>query len=106
MLRTGEDSESGYFIRLEPPRNRLVFDRWPRPGDYPFAPELERPIALSGAKPIDLTILVDGSICEVYVDHRIAMSTRMYDHATGGWGCFVMQGEATFEAVALAETAE
>ena len=106
MLRTGEDSESGYFIRLEPPRNRLVFDRWPRRGDYPFAPELERPVALSGAKPIDLTILVDGSICEVYVDHRIAMSTRMYDHAAGGWGCFVMQGEATFEAVALAETAE
>ncbi len=29
MLRTSADFESGYYIRLEPQRSRLVFDSWP-----------------------------------------------------------------------------
>jgi beta-fructofuranosidase len=97
MLRTGADFETGYYVRLEPHRQRLVFDAWPRGGDVPHMVELERPLAISAARPLELVLYVNGSICEVYIDDRVAMSARMYDHAVGEWGLFVQDGtvEAT-----------
>lgn len=35
LLRAGDDWNSFYQVRLEPGNNRLVIDRWPRPGDNP-----------------------------------------------------------------------
>lgn len=101
MLRTSTDLETGYYIRLEPHRSRLVFDTWPRPGDIPFMVELERPIVLDPGVPVELTVLVDGSVCEVYVAGSIAMSARMYNLVEGGWGVFVTEGTATFEDLSL-----
>ncbi len=101
MLRTSQDFEIGYYVRVEPERGRLVFDSWPRRGDYPYMVELERPIRLRPGKPIQITIYVDGTICEVYLDHQIAMSARMYDHPQGNWGIFVAEGNASFSDVQL-----
>ena len=103
MLRTSPDLEQGYFVRLEPARHRLAFDAWPRPGDIPFWVELERPLDLQPGKPVHLTILVDGSICEVYADEKVAMSARMYDHPSGQWGVFAEGGQVTFSEVTLSE---
>ena len=57
LLRTSEDGDDGYVVRLEPRRGRMVFDRWPRrstgseqwqiSGDVPFAVELERPAEIA-----------------------------------------------------------
>jgi beta-fructofuranosidase len=102
MLRTSPDLESGYYVRLEPARRSVVFDSWPRPGDEPHWGGLERPLALEADRAHRLMIIMDCSVCEVYVDDRIAMSTRLYDHATGGWGVFVSEGEATFRDVGIA----
>src|SRR5205823_4481046 len=44
MLRTSDDLETGYYVRVEPLRNRLVFDSWRRRGDYPYMVELERSV--------------------------------------------------------------
>jgi beta-fructofuranosidase len=97
MLRASDDIEEGYYIRLEPGRNRLVLDTWPRPGDVPFMVGLERPIGLSPAKPVQLKLILDGSICEVYVNGKVAMSSRLYDRYTGAWGVFVNEGVAHFK---------
>ncbi len=86
MLRTTEDFEAGYYARVEPLRVRLVFDAWPRRGDHPFMVELECPIPLEPGKPVQITIYVDGSICEVYLDHQVAMSACMYNHPVWNWG--------------------
>ncbi len=94
-LRGSEDGESGYTLRYEPDRARLVFDRWPRPGDQPFAAELERPLRLEPGETLRLTVLVDGSVCEIYANDREAMSCRLYDHPEGHWGCFVTEGAVT-----------
>lgn len=96
MLRTSPDFETGYYVRLEPGRNRVVFDLWPRRGDLPFMEEVERPLPLEPGSPVHLTTYVNGSICEVYVNSQVAMSTRMYDHPTGEWGVFVTDGQAEF----------
>jgi beta-fructofuranosidase len=102
-LRTSEDFESGYYIRLEPAQQRLVFDAWPRPGDQPFMIGLERSIHLEPNTPIRITVLVEGTICVVYVNGETAMSARMYDLTAGNWGVFAQQGAARFTDVSLAE---
>ena len=101
MLRTSQDFETGYYIRVEPQRERLVFDAWPRRGDLPYRVELERPLRLQPGKPFQVTIYVDGSICEVYLDGQVAMSARMYDHPQGDWGFFVSEGCAAFSDISL-----
>jgi beta-fructofuranosidase len=97
MLRCSDDAEAGYYVRVEPAANRLVFDSWPRPGDIPFVVELERPLDLSGLS-VEIKMIVDGSIGVVYVNDRIGMNVRMYNLTGGSWGVFVNQGAATFRA--------
>jgi beta-fructofuranosidase len=101
MLRSSEDYESGYYVRLEPGRNRLVFDAWPRPGDMPFMVELERPLDLRPATPVRLKIIADGSCGVVYAGGTVAMSFRMYDLPKGNWGVFVNDGAARFRDIRL-----
>lgn len=106
LLRTGPEPDTGYVIRLEPHRDRMVFDRWPRSeqgeeqwqidGDVAHVVELERAVALDPGRPYRLEVLVDGSACTAYLDGQVAMSARMYDRRSGGWGLFVREGTATF----------
>lgn len=97
MLKAGEDTEQAYYVRFEPKMNRLVFDSWPRPGDVPYMSGLERPINLVSGTPYEIKLFVDDTICEVYVNDDIAMSTRMYNHKKGKWGLFVAEGSARFQ---------
>jgi beta-fructofuranosidase len=106
VLRASEDFEKGYYIRLEPAQQRLVFDAWPRPGDQPFMIGLERNIHLEPGVPVQMTVLVEDTICEVYVNGEAAMSARMYDLVAGNWGVFVQQGKARFMEYSLAERME
>jgi beta-fructofuranosidase len=99
LLRADPALDSYYQVRLEPARQRLVFDRWPRPGDQPFV--LERPLAMSPGVPVRLRVLVDGTCVVIYADDQIALSCRMYDHRTGQLGAFVSEGEGRFERLAL-----
>lgn len=103
LLRASPDGDEGYVLRLEPRRNRLVFDRWPRlrtgteqwqiSGDVPFAIELERPVTLEpGTHRLD--VIVDGDLCVATVDRAVTLSTRLYDHSTGRVGAFVGEGTA------------
>ena len=101
MLRTSEDFEAGYYARVEPLRGRLVFDAWPRRGDLPYMVELERPIRVQPGKPVQMTIYIDGTLCEVYLDQQVAMSARMYNHLVGNWGLFVSEGCVSFSDVRL-----
>ena len=101
MLRTSQDFESGYYVRIEPQRQRLVFDSWPRPGDLPFMPGLECPLITRIDEPIQITIYVDGSLCEIYVNQQVALSARMYDQQEGEWGVFTTGGPAVFSRIQL-----
>ncbi|NIY62293.1 glycoside hydrolase family 32 protein [Streptomyces malaysiensis] len=106
VLRGSDDLDAGYFLRLEPPRGRMVFDRWPRAeqgahqwqisGDVPHALELERPAVLDAGVEHRLEVLIDDTAYTAYLDGRTAMSGRMYDRRAGGLGVFVGDGEARF----------
>jgi len=99
LLRAGGELDSYYQLRLEPGNRRLVFDRWPRPGDQPWM--IERPLAMTAQEPVRLQVLVDGTCVVAYADHRVALSCRMYDHRKGLLGLFVAEGKARFENVTV-----
>ena len=101
LLRASDDGEEGYALRLEPQRNRVVLDRWPRGsaggeqwqilGDVPHAVELERPVPLPPGRH-RLEIHLDGDICVAVVDSEVALSTRLYDRPEGRIGLFAQDG--------------
>lgn len=101
LLRTDDVAEAGYALRLEPGRDRLVLDRWPRGttggeqwqilGDVPHAVELERRVPLSpGRHRIDVHL--DGDLCVAVVDRAVALSTRLYDRPAGRLALFAQDG--------------
>ncbi|MFD2879892.1 glycoside hydrolase domain-containing protein [Paenibacillus rhizoplanae] len=89
MLRASEDNNDAYYIRLEPIHNRLVFDMWPRriegemqwhiKGDHPHAVELEVPVELHADTNYNIEIVVENSVCVVYLADQVAMTTRLYN---------------------------
>ncbi|WP_415297540.1 GH32 C-terminal domain-containing protein [Cellulosimicrobium sp. SJTW-1] len=114
LLRASADGDEGYMLRLEPHRQRLVLDRWPRrqtgteqwqiSGDVPFAVELERPCALDPGEH-ELEVIVDGDLCVATVDDATVLSTRLYDRTDGRVGAFVGEGTAILTRLALAPRA-
>jgi beta-fructofuranosidase len=99
LLRAEGKLDGGYAVRVEPSRQRLVIDRWPRPGDQPFM--LERPLALAPGKPVRLRALIDDTCLVVYADDETALSCRMYEPRGSELGLFVAEGETRFDEVAL-----
>lgn len=97
LLRGSPDYESGYYLRLEPQRQRLVIDLWPRSGDRPFQVESERPLSLVPGERVKLEVVLEGSVLEVYVNGETALSWRLYQQPGSLWGGFVQEGEATFD---------
>ena len=105
LLRAYDDFEQGYFVRLQVPEQRLAFETlfgmWPRTGDAPHMTGLYRPLTLAPGRAIELTIIVAGTLCEIYVEGHIALSARMYNLKSGNWGAFVTEGVANFRNVTL-----
>jgi beta-fructofuranosidase len=99
LLRVDETLDAYYQVRLEPSNQRLVIDRWPRPGDQPFM--VERPLVLSPGQPVVLRALVDDTCIVIYANDRVALSCRMYDHRSGALGLFVAEGEADFKGLSV-----
>ena len=109
MIRVSEDLDEAYYLRLEPYRNRLVFqagvmytvDGW---CEFPDMVELERPVELVPGRPYDLDVYVDDTVCVVYVQNKVAMSARIYDRREGIWGVFVSEGSAQFSRLGMRVT--
>ena len=104
LLRADDELEHYYQVRLEPARQRLTVDRWPRPGDEAFM--IERPLTMSAGQPIRLQVLLAGTCLVVYANEEVALSCRMYDHRAGNLGLFVTEGQALFERVGVSVRAE
>lgn len=114
IFHASADGDIGYYIRLEPRRNRLVFDRWPRrrigqaqwqvSGDVPFWAELERPCRLDPGTHT-LKLVVDGTVLVAAVDDQVALSARAYDRTHGHFGVFAGEGSVTVRRLALSQRA-
>ncbi|KAA8995610.1 DUF4975 domain-containing protein [Affinibrenneria salicis] len=101
-IRQDADYADGYYFRVEPFYNRIVFDMWPRrvkgvnqwyvDGDKPFAIELERPYRMSDVRSLHLCLLADGDNCTLYVDNSVALTTRIYNLKGANWSFFAFDG--------------
>jgi beta-fructofuranosidase len=101
MLKLADDLDTCYYLRLEPARDRFVFDLWPRPGDQPFMTGFERPLKLTAGEPIEIKVVLDHTIAEFYVSDKLAMSTRMYSQNLGKLAVFVDEGTANFRKLGM-----
>ena len=110
LLHTSADLENGYFLRFYPKLNRVAWDRWPRTnapgiyqwqinGDVPYAIETER--YLPKTEEYRIRIMKEESICVVYINDRIALSTRQYDHTGGMTGIYITSDAVTLERFSL-----
>lgn len=93
VLYADQSLDTGYLVRLEPGRQRLVFDRFPRPGDEP--PIIERPLHLIPGQTVHVQIFIEDTVVLIYVD-GVALSTRAYGNTAQGFGVFVSEGSASF----------
>lgn len=106
LLRATASLDQGYEVLFEPDRGRVVF-RSNVFGDehggkiLPYEVELERPLALRPNHNYSLKLVIDETICEIYVNDQIAMSARMYDLQDGDLGLFVVDGEVNFENIVV-----
>jgi len=103
MLHTASNIDDSYYVRFEPLRHQLVLDQWPRgkaAGDSipsvegEHVPDMARWVQCDPQIPFKVKVIVDGTIAIIYVNHKIAMSMRLYDLDNPGWGFFVTQGTA------------
>lgn len=90
ILRSDNNLEHNYIIRLEPRKNRIVFSL------SPVYMEMERPVDLNPDIPHEIKVFVDGTNCVIYVDNKTAISTRLYNIDNGKWGIFAEDGKADF----------
>lgn len=118
LIRASADGEETYVLRLEPPRNRLVFDRWPRGrtggeqwqirGDVPHSVELERPlpVGLFTVGRVIVQVHLDADLLVASVNDEVALSTRINDRAGGRLGVFAIDGGFTVSRLDVATIAE
>jgi len=99
LLRAGPDGNVGFQLRLEPGRQRLVLDHWPRPGDWP-ALHCERSLAIVPGHQVRLQVLISGSCLVAYAcadgGGEVALSSRIHQHRAGELGLFASDGSASF----------
>ena len=95
LLRT-ETCSDGYALRFEPRFSRLVF--WDN-RLYHF--EGERYIPIAPGEKHHLTVIIEDSVLEVYIDNAVAQSSRMYDHTGAGWGLFATNSTVDFTGIRL-----
>jgi len=92
--------EEGYFLKIDLDAKEMAWDMWPRAkkgtyqwqirGDIPYQVETLRKI--HKAKQYYIRIIRKGDICVLYLDDKVALSTRMYNHKRGYGGIYVIQG--------------
>lgn len=103
-LRADKDFDKAYFVKFEPMYNRLCFDRTQRPmGDMQFMVESERYCPLQPGEWNDVDIIVEGSVAEVYVNDKVAMSVRMFDYKKGYFGIYASDTVIEVKDVQLTE---
>ena len=99
-LHVTEGLETGYMLRMNPQIGQMAWDQWPRApkreiqwqnkGDMPYQLETIRPLPKGPSYKVK--VIREDSICVVYVNDQVALSTRMYDHKGNKAGIYVVQG--------------
>lgn len=107
-LNADNNADKAYYITLDKQYNRLQFSSYLMETELgwrvlPYMTELERPLLLVEGKEYNFKIIVDKTICEVYVNSEIVMSARMYDLHSNKWGLFSIGENTRFNNILMNE---
>lgn len=104
-LHVDEELEEGYFLKIDPRAGAIAWDMWPRAeqgryqwqiaGDIPCRIETARTFENTGE--FKMLLVREGDICVVYLNDRVALSNRLYNHKGGKAGMFLTQGTMVIE---------
>ena len=96
---------NGYYFALDRQYSRLrqISGALSQVAGYyfPYASELERPVAVDTGKTYHITAVVDGQIAVLYVDGECALTTRMTERTRRNLGLFCYAGSAEFTNVCM-----
>lgn len=102
VLRADDNCDSFYSVKFEPKFHRLCFDRVPRKdGTVHIQADVERYCPIVPGEKNHLTVIAEGSVLEVYVNDRVAMSARMFDFPRGKLGLYSQFTGVHFENIRL-----
>ena len=104
LFRSDEEASHNYVLRFEPDHNRFSFNYsfsrivfW-RPK---YLNENERYADLSCGVWHDLKIIIEGSVIEIYVDDKYALSNRMFDRKEGLLGLYAEKNKVEFKEIKI-----
>jgi len=101
FLRAHEGPTRGYALRLEPGAGAVTFGRVTETGR--IVEELRRPVpdlaSLAGG--CSCVVTLTGSVVDVFLGDRVALTARCHDFRGTHAGLFVEEGSATFRELAL-----
>lgn len=102
LLRADAGVDAYYAVRFEPRFNRLAMDIQPRADNTRHTQvDVERWCPVVPGEKNKLLILFEGSVLEVYVNDKVAMSARMFDRREGDFGIFTHNTSVYFEEIGL-----
>lgn len=102
LLRADAGVDAYYAVRFEPRFNRLAMDIQPRADNTRHTQvDVERWCPVVPGEKNKLLVLFEGSVLEVYVNDKVAMSARMFDRREGDFGIFTHNTSVCFEEIGL-----
>ncbi|MHB0856108.1 MAG: hypothetical protein ACYC5M_00890 [Anaerolineae bacterium] len=94
LLRMNAEGNGGYSLMVEPGRQRLALRTWRGWGDP--APMLDRPLSIVPRTWVSFQVFLQDTILEAFVDDRVALTCRLYDHDAGWLGLLAQNGVIEF----------
>jgi beta-fructofuranosidase len=104
LLRTEQNLNDFYSVRIHPGRQRLILDRRNSGLNDRFA--MERPLEIKPGRSVHLRIVVSGSVATVYADGQVALTGRVYNRREGALALYVTEGQASFSDVKIKKLEE
>lgn len=106
FVRGSQSLDKAYYITLNAQRNMLEFNTylWQDEKGWRVLPseaEQQMPYVFMAGLKYQVKIIISGSICIVYFNNEIALTSRMYDLPAGKFGFFAVGGETNFEEIRL-----
>ncbi len=124
LIEPDDDMGSGFYLKLDPLQERVVFNKWPQDQDFHWEtfmvkgpnpvvppeavmqeknnPLVERPLAfIPEDHRYNVKVVRKGSAVECYVADQVCASFRVYKKSAFPFGIFVEGGSAEFEDLQL-----
>ena len=120
LVRVDDDLTKGFIVKIIPSCNKVTFERFPQLLEPLWEnmisnsvkkplfkrdisnPLIERPLNITKEKKIDCLLFISGSLIEVYIDNKIALTHRVYrpDYHYNEIGIFT-EGKVVFNNIQL-----